>query len=89
MDELETLDQSDFDEDEDSENIEDAEAEADIIDDRALLEDIQDENPFLGNSLGDGPLLDDERRHRSMGSLHFRRFERPHNRGRLVVEPSK
>ncbi|KAI9321546.1 hypothetical protein BX666DRAFT_2072991 [Dichotomocladium elegans] len=83
-----TLEQSDFDEDEDSENLEDGDPEAGIIDDRALLDDIQDGESFLRNSLAnDGILLEDDRHHRSIAALNFRRFERPHNRGRLVVEP--
>ncbi|KAI9270590.1 hypothetical protein BDA99DRAFT_478483 [Phascolomyces articulosus] len=88
-DELDTLDQSDFDEDDESQNLEDA--ENDDLNDGVLLEEEDGENPFMSDLPlpTDGIILEGDGRQGSMAPFNFRRFERPLNRGRLIVEPGR
>ena len=79
------MDQSDFDEDEESQNLEDAENE---LNDGVLLEE-DGENPFMADLplQADGLILEEDGRQGSMAPFNLRRFERPLSRGRLIVEP--
>lgn len=80
------MDQSDFDEDEESENMEGAEADADLNDGVLLEDDI--DSPFLTQDLeADGLLMEDEGRSRTFPGFHMRRFNRL-NRARFSEQGS-
>ncbi|KAI8145482.1 hypothetical protein BJV82DRAFT_39092 [Fennellomyces sp. T-0311] len=86
-DELDILDQSDFDEDDESQNLD--EGENDDLNDGVLLDDEDAANPFLTQDLpADGIILDDDVRQGSVAPFNFRRYDRSSNRGRFVVDPA-
>lgn len=81
---METLDQSDFDEEEASENI-DGEQGGEFSDDMFLDDEAAD---LIAHDLpSDDFVLQDDGRPRSLGQVTSRHFHRTGNRSRLLVEP--
>ncbi|ORY95778.1 hypothetical protein BCR43DRAFT_557706 [Syncephalastrum racemosum] len=84
-DELDTADQSDFDEDEESDNLD--EGDPADLNDGILLDEDDADNPFLTQDLqSDGLLFEDEPRPRGSSSFNLRRYHRPVHSRRIPGE---